>query len=57
MADFDPFENQGGAAAFDPDQAAEVKKLAEKLLAELAGQEDEPGTGAANFNETENNNN
>lgn len=30
---FDPFENQGGAAAWDPDAAAASKKAADKLFA------------------------
>ena len=51
LAEFDPFENQGGASALDPEQAAEVKKLTEKLLADLASMEDEPGAGPVHFDE------
>jgi hypothetical protein len=31
---FDPYANQGGTAAWDPEQAAATKKAAEKLFAE-----------------------
>lgn len=53
MADFDPFENQGGGSALDPDQAAEIKKLAEKFLEDLKDLDDEPGSGPANFSGSE----
>lgn len=34
---FDPYANQGGTAAWDPEQAAATKKAAEKLFAEADG--------------------
>lgn len=50
MADFDPFANQGGPAAWDPEHADDSKKRAEELLKRLADdEEDEPGSGPSTF--------
>ncbi|MFP7834366.1 hypothetical protein [Marisediminicola sp. LYQ134] len=44
MGQFDQFANQGGAAAWDPDEAAEAKRVAEEQLqnADYAGDLPEP---------------
>lgn len=44
MAEFDQFANQGGAAAGDPDEAAEARKVAAELLKKSA-----PAADAADF--------
>ncbi len=49
MADFDPFANQGGAAAWDPEQAGAARKQADELLKRLAAEGDEPGSGPSTF--------
>ena len=49
MADFDPFANQGGQAAWDPEHAADVKKQAEELSRRLAADTDESGNCPALF--------
>ncbi len=49
MADFDPFANQGGAAAWDPEHAGDTRKQADELLKRLAAQDDEPGSGPSTF--------
>lgn len=36
MADFDPFANQGGPAAWDPEHADDSKAQADALLKKLA---------------------
>ncbi|TQL40385.1 hypothetical protein FB562_2719 [Homoserinimonas aerilata] len=43
---FDPFENQGGAAAWDPDAAAASKKAADKLFASAEEVDSAPLEGA-----------
>lgn len=35
MATFDPFANQGGAAAWDPDHADDSRAIADDLFADL----------------------
>lgn len=47
MADFDPFANQGGPAAWDPEHTDDSKKRAEELLKRLA--DDEPGSGPSTY--------
>ena len=44
MGQFDQFANQGGAAAWDPDETAEAKRIAEEHLknADYAGDLPEP---------------
>lgn len=44
MGQFDQFANQGGAAAWDPDEAAKAKLIAEEQLrtADYAGDLPEP---------------
>lgn len=49
MADFDPFANQGGQVAWDPQHAADVKKQAEELSRRLAADTEDSGTGPALF--------
>ena len=49
MADFDPFANQGGPAAWDPEHGDDSKKLTEELLKKLDETDDEPGTGPSAF--------
>ncbi|MEO6941597.1 MAG: hypothetical protein ABI238_00310 [Terrimesophilobacter sp.] len=49
MADFDPFANQGGQAAWDPEHADDSKKLAADLMKKLAAEEDDPGSGPSTF--------
>lgn len=48
MANFDPFANQGGPAAWDPEHASDVKKQAEelnrRLAADLEASWNEPST-------------
>lgn len=41
MADFDPFANQGGPAAWDPEHSTDVKKQAEELNRRLAADSDD----------------
>ena len=43
MADFDPFANQGGPAAWDPEHEDDSKKQADELLNNLS-EDSEPGT-------------
>ncbi len=49
MADFDPFANQGGPAAWDPEHRDDSKKRADELLKKLAESDAEPGSGPAAF--------
>ncbi len=50
MADFDPFANQGGPAAWDPEHDDDSKKLTDELLSKLDdGDEDEPSAGPPYF--------
>lgn len=49
MADFDPFANQGGPAAWDPEHADDSKKQADDLLKKLSEETDEPGSGPSTF--------
>ena len=51
MADFDPFANQGGAAAWDPEHAGDSKKQADELLRRLAADDGDPGSGPSTFSE------
>ncbi|GAA3728808.1 hypothetical protein GCM10022239_01940 [Leifsonia bigeumensis] len=53
MADFDPFANQGGPAAWDPEHAGDAKKHSDELLRRLAATEDEPGSGPSKFSDEE----
>lgn len=53
MADFDPFENQGGPAAWDPEHADDSKKKADDLLKKLADEDDVPGSGPSTFSADE----
>lgn len=46
MADFDPFANQGGPAAWDPEHTDDSKKQAEELLKKVTG---DPGAGPSDF--------
>lgn len=54
MADFDPFTNQGGQAAWDPEHSADVKKQAEELSRRLAADTDESGNEPTPFPDHEN---
>lgn len=49
MADFDPFENQGGPVAWDPEHSADAKKQAEELSRRLAADIAESGNGPSSF--------
>ncbi|HNP16257.1 MAG: hypothetical protein KF739_09880 [Cryobacterium sp.] len=49
MADFDPFANQGGPAAWDPEHRDDSKKRADELLKKLAESDAEPGSGPATY--------
>lgn len=51
MADFDPFANQGGPVAWDPEHSADAKKQAAELSRRLAADNDEPGSGPSPFSE------
>ncbi len=51
MADFDPFANQGGPAAWDPEHASDVKKQAEELNRRLAADLDESGNDPSPFDD------
>jgi hypothetical protein len=51
MADFDPFANQGGAAAWDPEHAGDARKQSDELLRRLAANDDDPGSGPSTFSE------
>ncbi len=53
MADFDPFANQGGPAAWDPDHAGDARKQADELLRRLAEDDDDPGSGPSTFSDDE----
>lgn len=53
MADFDPFANQGGPAAWDPEHASDAKKHSDELLRRLAATEDEPGSGPSDYSDEE----
>lgn len=53
MADFDPFENQGGPLAWDPDHAGDARKQTDELLRRLAATADEPGSGPSTYVEEE----
>lgn len=54
MADFDPFANQGGQAAWDPEHSADVKKQAEELSRRLAADNAEEGNGPASYSDDAN---
>lgn len=51
MAEFDPFANQGGPVAWDPEHAKDAKKQAEELSRRLAADDEDesppnyPGDG------------
>jgi hypothetical protein len=49
VADFDPFANQGGPAAWDPEHGNDSKKLTDELLKKLAEADDDPGAGPSTF--------
>lgn len=49
MADFDPFANQGGPVAWDPEHSADAKKQAEELSRRLAADTDESGSGPSSY--------
>lgn len=49
MADFDPFANQGGPAAWDPEHSSDVKKQADELNRRLAADNEEPGNAPFSF--------
>lgn len=49
MADFDPFANQGGPVAWDPEHSTDAKKQAEELHRRLADDNDELGSGPSAF--------
>lgn len=49
MADFDPFANQGGPAAWDPEHASDARKHSEELRRRMAETEGEPGTGPSTY--------
>ncbi len=51
MADFDPFANQGGQAAWDPEHSTDVKKQAEELSRRLAADTDETGNPPSSFSD------
>lgn len=51
MADFDPFANQGGPVAWDPEHSADAKKQAEELSRRLAADKDESGNGPSSYSE------
>ena len=51
MADFDPFANQGGQAAWDPEHSADVKKQAEELSRRLAADIDGSGNEPSRFSD------
>ncbi len=53
MADFDPFANQGGPAAWDPEHSDDSKKFAAELLEKLTETEDEPGSGPSTYSDDE----
>lgn len=54
MADFDPFANQGGPVAWDPEHSADAKKQAEELNRRLAADTDESGSGPSSYSDDEN---
>lgn len=49
MADFDPFANQGGPAAWDPEHSTDVKKQADELNRRLAADNEDPGNAPSSF--------
>lgn len=49
MADFDPFANQGGPVAWDPEHSADAKKQAEELSRRLAADIAESGNDPSPF--------
>jgi hypothetical protein len=49
MADFDPFANQGGPAAWDPEHGDDSKKLTDELLKKLSEDDRDPGAGPSTF--------
>ncbi|MEO7349175.1 MAG: hypothetical protein ABIW32_04870 [Terrimesophilobacter sp.] len=49
MADFDPFANQGGPVAWDPEHSTDAKKQAEVLRSRLAADSAESGNGRSAF--------
>ena len=51
MADFDPFANQGGPAAWDPEHASDVKKQAEELSRRIAADTRESGNDPGSYSD------
>ena len=51
MADFDPFANQGGQVAWDPEHSADVKKQAEELGRRIAADTDQTGNDPETFSD------
>ncbi len=51
MVDFDPFANQGGQAAWDPQHSADVKKQADELSRRLAADTDQSGNEPSPFSD------
>ncbi len=49
MADFDPFANQGGPVAWDPEHSADAQKQAEELNRRLAADHAESGNDPSPF--------
>lgn len=49
MADFDPFANQGGPVAWDPEHSSDAKKQAAELDRRLAADSDSAGSGPSTF--------
>lgn len=52
MADFDPFANQGGPAAWDPEHHDDSEKLTEEFLKKLRQADNEPGSGPSSYSDT-----
>lgn len=53
MADFDPFANQGGPAAWDPEHAGDPKKHSDELRRRIVESGDDPGSGPSTFSAEE----
>lgn len=49
VADFDPFANQGGPAAWDPEHSTDMKKQADELNRRLAADNEDPGVAPSSF--------
>ena len=54
MADFDPFANQGGPVAWDPEHSADAKKQAAELSRRIAADTDDVGNSPSTFSEDDN---